>query len=95
MPRLDALGGGLPYVRKGRDESDRIERSDDEVGDIIVEVGRTERDPIVQQRLLEAGVDSAAGLRLEVGIGDRIECRKVHIQFGQSRRLEAGAVREL
>ena len=49
---------------------DRIERSDDKVCDVIVEIGRPEPDPVVQQRLLEADVVTGAGFRREIGIGD-------------------------
>ena len=70
----------------------RIEGANNEVRDVVVEVGRPEGDLVMEQGLLEADIETRARLRSKIGIGDRVEGWEVHIQFRQGRRLEAGAI---
>jgi hypothetical protein len=66
----------------------RIEGANNEVRDVVVEVGRPEGDLVVEQGLLKAEIETSTRLGSKIGIGDRVERREVHIQFGQGRCLE-------
>src|SRR5262249_19542684 len=88
---LHTLGGGFIDVYQRTAQACRIKEGVDEISELDVEIGRSEADAIVEQRLLEAGIITSALLRLEVRIGEEVEFGKVDEQLSQGRRLETSA----
>ena len=60
------MRGGLSYVRIRGNEGSGIERPDDEIGNVVVEVGCPETDLVMQQRLFKSNVESGAGFRSKI-----------------------------
>src|SRR5437016_3796742 len=89
--RFCSVGGGAADVLK------RCERCirDDQIRDVVVKIRRTEAKAVLKERLLEPEIVSLAFLWLQIGIREKIECRKTNEQLGQARRLKSGAVARL
>ena len=87
---LGAIGDGLPTLISEVNVVVEL----DQIADVVAEISGAEADAVVEQRLLEAEIVAAAGLRQQARIAHEAE-RPLPVELIEIGRLEAGAVARL